>query len=206
MTVAVACIVEGHGEVQALPVLLRRLAVEIAPDVYLDIEHPILVKEATIKQKPEELKRYVVLAAEKVRAKGPGFVLLLTDADDDGDCPARLGPHLQALLAEFRPDVPGSVVLAKREFEAWFLAAADSLAGKRGLPETLVPPADPEAIRGAKEWLDARMTEKYRETRDQPAFAATFDLQRARANAPSFDKLWREVEKQIAGLLGRPGR
>ena len=153
MTVAVACIVEGDGEVQALPVLLRRLAYEIAPDVYLDIEHPILVKEATIKKKPEERKRYVVLAAEKVRAKGPGFVLLLTDADDDGDCPARLGPHLQALLAEFRPDVPGSVVLAKRELEAWFWPRRIPSPASAAFPKrSFLPPTPKRSVGRRSGW------------------------------------------------------
>jgi hypothetical protein len=37
-------------------------------------------------------------------------------------------------------------------------------------------------------------TQKYSETADQVAFAATFDMPLARQNAPSFDKLWREFE------------
>jgi hypothetical protein len=60
-----------------------------------------------------------------------GGVLVLIDADDD--CPAHLGPALLARAREARSDVPVSVVLANREFEAWFLAAAPSLAGNCGL-------------------------------------------------------------------------
>ena len=43
------------------------------------------------------------------------------------------------------------VFLAKKEFEAWFLAAAESLRGQQGLPLDLTSPHYPENIRGAKE-------------------------------------------------------
>ncbi len=86
------------------------------------------------------------------------------------------------------------MVLAKMEFEAWFLAAAASLAGGHGVVDTIVPPDDPEAIGDAKGWLSGHMPrgQPYRETIHQAAFAATFDMDAARA-ASSFDKLWRDV-------------
>ena len=89
--------------------------------------------------------------------------------------------------------MPIAVVLAKFEFEAWFLAAAESLRGINGLPEDLEPPADPESIRGAKGWLSRHMTEgRYSETADQLALTAAFDLNLAR-RADSFDKCYREI-------------
>jgi hypothetical protein len=39
--IKVGCVVEGHGEVKALPVLLRRMGISIDPDVYLEIMPPI---------------------------------------------------------------------------------------------------------------------------------------------------------------------
>jgi hypothetical protein len=121
-------------------------------------------------------------------------VLVLLDADDD--CPAQLGPRL--LTWAGRGNLPVSVVLAKVEFEAWFLAAAASIAGHRGLCEPLVPPADPEAVHDAKGWLSRNMLEgrRYSETLDQPALAAMFDLDQAR-RADSFDKFHREVRRLL---------
>ena len=86
------------------------------------------------------------------------------------------------------------MVLAKTEYEAWFLAAAASLE----IGEHSEPPEDPEAVRDAKGWLSARMPpgHAYRETIHQASFSATFDLDLARA-APSFDKLWRDVGSLI---------
>jgi hypothetical protein len=88
------------------------------------------------------------------------------------------------------------VVLAHQEFEAWFLAAASSVKGLRGLRGDIENHGAPESVRGCKEWLETWMpsTQKYSETADQVAFAATFDMPLARQNAPSFDKLWREFE------------
>ena len=75
------------------------------------------------------------------------------------------------------------------EFESWFLAGAESLRGRHGLANDLVPPQDPESIRGAKEWLSDRMesSRKYTEVLDQPALAALVDLEMARRkNQKSF--------------------
>lgn len=164
------------------------------PGLALQIEQPLRVPRNRL-TKPRELERAVELAGRRV---GPGgAVLLILDSDDE--CPASLGPSLLMRAREARSDLAIGVVLAKREFEAWFLAAADSLRGKRGLDSSLTAPDDPESIRGAKEWLTARMGpgRRYVETLDQAALAATFDLELAR-RAPSFDKLYRQVAALIS--------
>ncbi len=102
-------------------------------------------------------------------------------------------------------DLPIVVILARREFEAWFLAAAESLRDKGRLPDDLESPADPESIRGAKEWLSDRMPigRSYAETTDQPALTADFDMRAAR-RADSFDKCYREIRSMLEQLLHRP--
>jgi hypothetical protein len=96
------------------------------------------------------------------------------------------------------------LIVAKREFEAWFLAAAESLAGKCGLPEDFSWPGDPEAKRDAKGVLSKAMMRTsghlYRETVDQEKLAKAFDMDMARDRAPSFDKLWRQIGV-LCGLL-----
>ena len=94
-----------------------------------------------------------------------------------------------------------SVVMAKKEYEAWFIAAGESLRGKRGLIPDLHAPTDPESIRGAKEWLSRHMpgSQPYAETTDQPALTAVFDLNMAR-RAESFDKCYREVAWMVRRL------
>jgi hypothetical protein len=143
---------------------------------------------------PGELERAVEALTRQIGRGRPLLVLL--DADDD--CPKDLAESLKTRCHITHSDVSISVVIALKEYEAWFLAAARSLAGQRGLPEHLEPPADPESLRGAKEWLTQRMPtgESYSPTRHQAAYSSLIDLAEAR-NARSF----RKFEKELARLL-----
>jgi hypothetical protein len=196
MTVQIGCIVEGHGEVEAVPILIRRVAASLYPELSLVMPHPIRVSRSKV-VKEGELEREVELAAWNIGGKGAIFVLL----DSDDDCPAQLGPELRLRALKARGDLPIAVVLAKREFEAWFLAAAESLRGKRGLKNELEPPDNPEEIGDAKGWLRQRREDdrRYRETVDQPGLTAQFDLNQAR-NTASFDKCYRDIVYLISEL------
>ena len=186
----IVAIVEGHGEVAAVPILLRRIAAAIVPTAHIDVLPPIRVDRSRV-VKQDELERAVELAARI--AGTDGSILILLDADDD--CPADLGPNLLQRARTARPDFAIRVVLAKAEYEAWFLAAAASIAGRHEVDEAIVPPDDPEGIRDAKRWLTGQMPvgRSYRPTRHQAALTEYFDLEAARRAAPSFDKLWRDV-------------
>ncbi len=186
----IVSIVEGHGELDAVPILLRRIAAAALPAGAVDVRSPIRVDRRKI-VKAAELERAVELAARKAGAGGR--ILILLDAEDD--CPAELAPDLLRRARAARGDRAIRVVLAKTEYEAWFLAAADSIAGQHGIDEAATPPADPEAVTGAKEWLTRCMPagRSYRPTRHQAALTKMFDLDAARRSAPSFDKLWRDV-------------
>ena len=189
MTVQIHCIVEGHGEVEAVPILIRRIAASLYPELAIITPPPIRIpKNKMVKE--GELERTVELAARKIRGQGAIFIII----DSDDDCPAQLGPALLCRALNTRGNLPIAVVLAKHEFESWFLAAAESIRGQNGLRNDLVSPNNPEAIRGAKGWLKQRMErgKTYSESRNQPALTARFDLHRAR-HADSFDKCYREI-------------
>jgi Domain of unknown function (DUF4276) len=182
----IGIIVEGHGEVEALPILVRRV---LARQGIADVEIPRpfrMPKGKMLKQ--DELARAVEMMARKTAPSGA--LLILLDADDD--CPAELGQRILERVEEARRDRPLSVVVANREFEAWFLGAAESLRGQRGLPSDLAAPKSPEDVRDAKGWLDSRMVRGYSETLDQPALASMFDLDAAE-RLPSFAKLKRDL-------------
>jgi hypothetical protein len=187
--VRLGAIVEGHGECEAVPILIRRIAQGLDPALS-PIVHPVMRVPASKLVKQGEIERAIELVTRK--NAGQGGVLVLLDCEDG--CPAQDGPALLRRILKVRSDLPVSVVLAKREFEAWFLAAAESLRGHRGLPTDLTGPPDPEAIRGGKVWLENRMQggRSYTESSDQPALTAVFDMKAAR-RAKSFDKCHREV-------------
>ena len=180
----IVAIVEGDGEVEAVRVLIRRIGAEVSPLVPPEILRPIRVRRQKV-VKEGELERYVALAA--ARAGDGGRIVILLDAN--GDCPAELAPIILQRARAVSPDRRVEVVLAKSEYEAWFLAAIESIAGTRGIHPDASAPVDPEAIRGAKEWL--RMRGPYRPTADQAALTARFDMVLARERSPSFDKMWR---------------
>jgi hypothetical protein len=185
----VVCIVEGQGDVSAAPVLLKRLVKLVNPDVYVDVQ-PFRVSRNKLVL-PGELERAVERAGRGLRL--PGAVLIVIDSDDD--CPKELAPVLLSrATGTANSRWPVGVVLAKSEFESWFIAAAESIVGHAGLPPNLVAPIDPESIRDAKGWLQQAMLpgRKYSETVDQASLASKFDLNAAR-RAPSFDKMYREV-------------
>ena len=192
----VASIVEGHGEVDALPTLLRRISQTAAPGQTLNVNQPIRIKSGSYLNDKDYFRRYTLLAAAKA-AQSNGFVLILLDCEDQ--CPAQLGPALLARAQAVRNDVSYLVVLAYREFESWFLASARSLRGCRGLPADLEPPQSTNDIRNAKGWLSERMEVPYDPVIHQMEFCRTFDLQQARSNA-SFNRFY----ARIATLLQQP--
>lgn len=195
---AIGCIVEGQSEEESLPVLLRRIARDFDPNLHIHIPPPHRLQRTRLKRE-RELERAVLLVQRKVAPRGA--VLVVFDSDDD--CPAETAPNLLARAKSVCPSMPVAFILAKREFEAWFLAAAASLRGRRGLSDDVSDHPHPEEIRNAKGWLSEQMLrgQAYNETLDQPAFAEVFDIAAAR-RAESFDKLYREIVKILEYLKG----
>lgn len=184
-----APIVEGHGEVEALPALLHRIVRARAFQGVLQVNPPIRVKLGSFLNDRDFFRRYIALASEKAAQEG-GSVLILLDCDDE--CPAKLGPDLLRRAREVRSDVGMFVSLAHREFESWFIAAIKSLRGVRGLPNDLLPPPDPERIRNAKGWLDERMNVAYDPVTHQIEFTRKIDLSQARGSR-SFNRFYQYV-------------
>ena len=148
--ISIGCIVEREGEVEALPVLIRKIANEVAPAVYIHVPRSHIVKRNHMTTSSDAIRKAIENLVPML-VRPAGFILML-DRDDETD-PPQLCTDLAAHMKACRSDSPSIVVMPNREFEAWFLAAAESLRGKRGLQEDLTAPPDPEAIRGAKEWL-----------------------------------------------------
>lgn len=185
----IVAIVEGDGEVEAVPVLIRRIGSEVSPLAPPTVLRPIRVRRQRI-LKEGELERYVSLAGARVG--DGGCILILLDAN--GDCPAEAGPVILQRARALGTGCRIEAVLAKCEYETWFIAVVESIAGARGISPRASAPEDPESVRGAKEWLRSRMNGPYRPTADQAALTACFDMMLARERSPSFDKMWRAME------------
>lgn len=186
---SVAAIVEGDGEVAALPVLLRRLNEWLTPESHTQVPTPIRVHRDRFLNREEEFRRHLLLAAAKCGEQG--WILVLLDADDD--CPAQLGQQIRERAQQVIPHRRVSVVLANREYEAWFIAGAHSLRGRRGFSFADADAVDAEVPRDAKGWIRMHMASRsYGETTDQPAFSSLMDLQQVFDGRRSFRKLCSE--------------
>jgi hypothetical protein len=66
----IAAIVGGHGEVEAVPILIRRIANDIDPSLIVTVDPVLRVPESRL-MKPQELERTVELAARNWVALEP---------------------------------------------------------------------------------------------------------------------------------------
>jgi hypothetical protein len=180
----VSCIVEGHGEIDALPVLLRRLAAWKTPDIPVTINRPARLPKGKILHDDKELRRHLELAASKCGQDG--WILVLFDSDQD--CPMQLAESVGQRATQMLPHRRISIVVANCEYEAWFIA---------GSPHNQIRDF-PEDIRDAKGWVARNLLNgHYDEILHQPRFSQSLDLDSAYSYSRSFRKLCAEWERQV---------
>jgi hypothetical protein len=193
---AIVPIVEGQSEERSVAGLVRRLLTERSLHGVV-VARPFRVKRSKI-VRPGELER-AILQASRARS-GAAAIIVLLDADDD--CPAQLGGELLA-RATANSHLPVAVVLASREFEAWFLASKESLRGVRGIRADATAPREPEAIRDAKGRVSENMEDGrgYIPVDDQPALVAKMDFEAAIRGSRSFARFVREIDRLARPLV-----
>jgi len=182
--------VEGHGEIEAIPLLLRRHLSAVGRHS-IQVERPFRIKRHAI-VRPGEFERALSTAITLRGGSRAVSVIVILDADDD--CPVTLAAGLRQRATTV---VPGSVkvVAATRESEAWILADIEHISHTIGWPLRSSAPSDPEDVRGAKEWLRSNLAgpTPYKPTEHQAKLFAHMRLDAARARARSLDKLLRDI-------------
>lgn len=181
------CVVEGKGEVEALPNLCSRVRDYLgAWDWFVD-PNPIrqprgwLVDEAQPSPRRPCHAERAGRAVQLALARPADGILLTCDADDD--CPAVWGPSAKAVVTR---RTRGDAVMVVREYETWLLHAFDDRQlGEAGISE-------PERIRGAKEKLK-RLVPGYKPTTHQLEVTHKIDIAKLRRVSDSFDKLVRSL-------------
>lgn len=204
--------VEGEGEAEALPKLVKRLLTELQAwdAVYLD-EDTFRVGEVNklVKNDYREWKRKL---GTSLKRRNVGGVLLVLDGDakkvgGEPFCAAKVG---KSLAREARSVGAGAsfsvaVVFARQEFESWLIAGIESLAGKRLADGRLIAgdakaPAGnlEESPRDAKGWFSGLIEGGYKPTRDQAPLTDRVDLEAVRARKlRSFQRL----QAALTGLV-----
>jgi Domain of unknown function (DUF4276) len=180
--------------VSAFPELLRRL-IAAAAVTGVEVARPIRRHRPELVHE-EKLKTTIGLARAQPDC---GAILILFDGDDD--CPKELMSRLRPWAVAAAGSTPCEIVIAHREYEAWFLCAVESLRGLRGIDSTATSHTEPETIRDAKGALEKRMTPPngYAETTDQVALSARFDMAAAYRASRSFRRLARAFALVIRG-------
>jgi hypothetical protein len=216
----IIAIVEGHGEQTAVPELLRRW---FQHRRFRNFETPDLAIRASgsgaLKcphQAEDELgiEYYVDLAA---RAR-PDGILVMLDADDEcierAKQPSRkkpgLGPELLERARKVAPHIPIEVVVANREYEAWFLAALSNLRRAGKVPRTgrfRTPPGGIENIRNCKKPLAELLGRPYEETVDQRDFTQVLPFTPGMAiRSRSYRKLLKALDALTRAVRRARGR
>ena len=191
-------IVEGYGEVSSVPVLLRRLRDE-AQAWEVEIARPHRHPRSQL-AKRDPLQNAIRVAAHTHDCAG---ILVLFDADSN--CPMELAPNLDQWARAAAGPIPCPIVMANREYEAWFLASIESLRGQAGVREDARPFAEPERPRDAKGQLKQQMISKrYSPATDQVALTARFDLASAWRGCRSFQKLVSAVGTLFQAARAQP--
>jgi hypothetical protein len=182
------CVVEGKGEVQAIPNLCARILKEhlMAPEWFVDKE-PIrrprsqLVDERVKSPLRPCREEGVRKALEIAAARRPDAILMTCDADDD--CPIAWAKSVPPLLGNSKPT---AAVMAVREFEAWLLWSRSDAELAR------IKASDPDRIRNAKGKME-RIVAGYDPMTHQLEATRRIDIRLLRKRSKSFDKLVRAL-------------
>lgn len=199
-TPVIVPIVEGDGEVKAVPHLLRRVLGEHCRRYDVRIQRPINSHGGGGIRK--DIKQFL-----KYAKKYPECDAVLVLLDSDGDCPRSLAADLARSATEFNMDVPVAIVCAHHMYEAWFVASLDSPSGEKircklALSEDAEYEGDVESIRSPKRWIEVRMTrnKSYKETVDQAGLSDFIDIEHTRRRSRSFRRFCHAVEELVEGV------
>lgn len=192
-------IVEGDGEVTAVPALLRKiLAVSMRYDI--EITRPKNANGRTNLTKNGGLERFIRLAWKEL-GNGPRYGAILILLDAEGECPLEIARGLSNRVQTMGIAFPVVIVVANNMYEAWFLASIQSIAGQLDLPTGIQPPTDPEAVGNPKSWINRHFPRDraYKETQDQEAMSHRIDLGLA-SRSRSFQRLLHAVDEALQAI------
>jgi hypothetical protein len=196
-------IVEGDGEIAAVPELLRRIGFEQTEPMYIEVNTPHRIhRDQVFQETSDELAKALELGAYWPAEAGPqearGVILVLIDADPDQEPTCVLGPRLVQRIQTLQSNVDTICVIADYEYESWFVAGASSLMELLNAPDANLGQIEANSKHHGKKWVQDRIRRgSYRETVDQVKLTNKLDLALCRRNSPSFDKLCRELEKRF---------
>ena len=196
---SIVAIVEGQGEENAVPGLVRRILWERLCKYDITRLNAIPAKgKSNLLSKFERLIGYALL-------ENCAAILVLVDADEE--CPLEESAKLVKRAVALNLDVPVAIVYANSEYETWFICSlsedeGEGIRARLGIPASVIVPENAESIRGAKEWLANSMPGdmKYQETENQENLTHHIDMDLTHGRSRSFRRLCHAVEELVQAI------
>lgn len=195
----IVAIVEGDGELDAVPELLRRILWERLLRFDISAKKP---KAAG--GKPDLLNRFEKFL-QYALLESCDAILVLVDADEE--CPLEQVPNLAVRAAALNLNVPVAIVYARCEYETWFICSLSECTGEQirarlGIPASVNAPQNVEDVRAAKGWLEHHMPNDrgYKETQDQAPLTHHIDLDLTHSRSRSFRRFCHAVDELVYAI------
>ena len=201
-------IVEGPGEVSALPILLKKILG--AMNCYdIQIAPPKNANGRESLTKAGGLEKFLTYAASE---RDCGVILILLDVENG--CPLDLVRDFVMRISAHYVPFPVVIVAANKMYENWILASLETVRGRKlddreGLPADASLPADAEAENGKRyiencfPLIDGYRRRGYKETLDQKDMTEWIDITLAKSNSRSFRRLCHAIEEAV-NLINAP--
>jgi Domain of unknown function (DUF4276) len=189
-------VVEGDGEVAALPILVRRHLHENRAIYDIEVAKPKNSKGRGNLEAPGGVERYTQHAALPDDICG---VLVLCDSDADPVC--EFGPAMHERARGAVPTKPVVATLAVAEFENWIVASGETL-GADELPDDV----DYENLNAESIIRAWRFPRSYVKPLHQPGYAQKLDFKLVEARCPSFARLLRCIDELIEKCKAAAGQ
>ena len=186
-------VVEGDGDVSALPALLSRILLEkhSRTDVAVAQGKSGVVSANGRSNLERKFESFLQHALNK-----PECDAILILLDSDGDCPVELARRLLQRCEQMSLIRPVEIVCANRSYESWLLASLNTIRGQRGIREDAALSQAAEDVPNPKQWLTDQMPsgQAYKETTHQAALTQHIDIDIAHSNSRSFRRLCHALE------------
>jgi len=198
-------IIEGPGEVESVPILINKMLFDISRPAHIEPRISVAncknahgIGNLTAEGYLERFLQYAFNEPEV------GGIIVVRDADKG--CPITMAKDLADRARKINPPVSVSIVVAKCEFEAWFLASLKTIAGKviDGRPGILEGTVcdEPEDISDVKGWIGRNMpgSRSYKPAFDQAPMTKMIDTAVAYHNSRSFRRFSKAICELVSAI------
>lgn len=183
----IALVVEGPGDREAVPKLLRDHLLN-SKQFEVGVGRPLTAKGRDKLLAEEKLEAFVKQAG---RVPGACGVLVVFDADEDSAC--EIGPDALA-RASSATHLPVRVCVAIRSFENWIAASVETVFSSETGAAPLADPEGKGAVGLIKKGLHPA---KYVKTAYQASLVSRIDHSIAQDRCPSLARLFRCVDELV---------